>query len=51
MSNKYPFKNSEQIKRCNEIQEKADRAAKNIKYAKNKDLAIHSFLKYLYLSI
>jgi len=48
---KYPYKTEEQKKRCQELQEKADRAANNIKYAKNKKLAVRSFLQYLYLSI
>lgn len=48
---KYPYKTEEQIKRCQELQEKADRAANNIKYAKNKKLAVRSFLQYLFLSI
>lgn len=48
---KYPHKTEEQKQRCQELQQKADRAADNIKYAKNKKLAVRSFLQYLYLSI
>ena len=48
---KYQYKTEEQKQRCQEMQEKANRAAENIKFAKNKNLAIRSFLQYLYLSI
>jgi len=51
MPSKYPYKTPEQFKRCDELQEKADRAAANIKHAKNKPLAVRTFLQYLYLSI
>jgi hypothetical protein len=48
---KYPYKTDAQIKRCAELQAKADRMADNIKHAKNKPLAVHSFLQCLYLAI
>jgi predicted metallo-beta-lactamase superfamily hydrolase len=48
---KYPYKTEKQKQRCQELQEKADRMANNIKYAKNKKLAVRSFLQCLYLSI
>ena len=34
-----------------EYTQKADQAAANIKYAANKRAAVHSFLRYLFLSI
>lgn len=51
MHKKYPYKSTEQFKRCAELQSKADKAAQNIRYAKNKELAVRTFLQYLYLSI
>jgi len=48
---KYPHKTEEQKQRCAELQDKANRAADNIKFAKNKKLAVRSFLQYLCLSI
>jgi hypothetical protein len=48
---KYPYKTDAQIKRCAELQSKADRMAENIKHAKNKPLAVRSFLQCLYLAI
>jgi hypothetical protein len=51
MHKKYPYKSPEQFQRCAELQSKADKAAQNIRYAKNKELAVRTFLQYLYLSI
>lgn len=48
---KYPYKSLEQIQRCTELQSKADKAAKNIAHAANKQRAVNQFLKLLYLSI
>lgn len=41
----------ELLQRRQEYEEKAHRAALNIRYAINKDLAIRTFLRYLTLSI
>lgn len=41
----------ELLERRQEHEEKAHRAALNIRYAVNKDLAIRSFLRHLLLSI
>lgn len=48
---KYPHKTPQQFEYCAQMQSKADKAALNIKYAANKQLAIRTFLQYLYLSI